>query len=342
MLGLSPGSTRNPAEADAMITWPISLAEVQQAHARIRHCLPETPLRGYGNLDAEAGEGIRVLVKHENHNPTNCFKARNGMAALSALTPEQRAAGVITGTRGNHGQALAWAGAQLGIPVTLCVPLDNNQEKNEAMSAYGAELIERGADYDEAVEIAHAVARERGLHVVHSTNDRQVLCGAATLAVEILERAPDVEALVVSVGGGSQALGALTAAREMRPQVKVWGVQAAAAPTIHDSWHAGETRRSPVQPTIADGLATRDVYELTFGSLLEGLAGFVTVTEAELATAIRMILRTTHNLVEAAGAAGLAGLLKLRRELKGKTAAIILSGGNIDQETLRKVMNGEL
>ena len=178
--------------------------------------------------------------------------------------------------------------------------------------------------------------------MVHSTNDPGVIAGAATFTLEMLRRAPDLDALVLSVGGGSQAVGALTVARALSPRLGVYGVQAARASAAHDSWRARRPIPSASANTIADGLATRSVYEATFGPLCEGVADFVTVTDAEIAEALRVILSTTHNLVEGAGAAGLAGLMKLRERLAGRTVAIVLSGSNIDHDTLARVMGGVL
>lgn len=319
---------------------PITWEDVVAARARIAPYLHVTPLRRYAELDEALG--ARVLVKHDNHLPTNAFKARNTMSFMTALPPEQRTRGVIAATRGNHGAGLAWAGSQLGVPVVICVPHGNNPEKNAAIRGHGAELIESGRDYDEAVEVAKRLVIERGLVMAHSTNDANVIAGAATLSAEICEQADKLDAIVVAVGGGSQAVGAVVATRALRPDVKVYGVQAAGASAIHDSWHAKERRAQPSADTFADGLATRSTYDLTFPALLEGLAGFVTVSDAEIAEAIRILIRTTHNLAEGAGAAGLAGLAKLRAELAGKTVAVILSGSNIDLPTLARVTSHAL
>jgi threonine dehydratase len=320
------------------VIWPVTIEDVQAARQRLRPHLAPTPLRNYGALDEEVGYGIRVFVKHENHQPTQAFKARNALSALTLLPPEQKRLGVIAATRGNHGAALAWAGQMLGVPVVLCVPQRNNPEKNEAMRGFGAELVVEGHDYDDAVQVADRLARERGLHVVHSTNDRGVIAGAGTLALEMLEQQPHLDALVVAVGGGSQAVGALTVVRALRPGLPVYAVQAAKAPAIHDSWHAGKPVAGATANTFADGLATRHAYEMTFAALREGLAGFVTAGEPLIADAIRLLLRTTHNLAEGAGATGLAGLLVLREALAGRRVGIVLSGGNIDAETLRRVL----
>jgi threonine dehydratase len=267
---------------------------------------------------------------------------RNAVSFMTALPPEQRARGVIAATRGNHGAGLAWAGARLGVPVVICVPHGNNPEKNAAIRGHGAELVEAGRDYDEAVEVAHRLMRERGLVMAHSTNDANVIAGAGTLAAELCEQAEQLDAIVVGVGGGSQAVGAIVATRALRPGVAVYGVQARGASAIHDSWHAGARLTAERADTFADGLATRATYDLTWPALREGLAGFVAVSEGELAAAIRLLISATHNLAEGAGAAGLAGLLRLRDQLAGKTVAIVLSGSNIDAATLRRVVTGEL
>ena len=322
--------------------WPVTMEDVLAARDRIRARLLPTPLRRYPPLDEAVGYGIRVHVKHENHQPTQAFKVRNALAALTALTDEEKKRGVVAASRGNHGQALAWAGQILGIPVVICVPRGNNPEKNEAMRGFGAELIEKGDDYDAAVQVADRLVRERGLVSIHGTNNRQVIAGAGTMAVEILEQEPELDALVLAVGGGSQAVGAMTAARAMRPTLAVFAVQAERAAAIHDSWHKGRPLTGYTANTFADGLATRCVYEETFPALREGLAGFVKVGEAAIAEAIRLLLRTTHNLAEGAGAAGLAGLLALRESLAGKAVGICISGANIDQETLRRVLSREI
>ena len=324
------------------MTWPITWDDVVAARRRIAPYLQPTPLRHYAPLDEAVGHGIRVLVKHENHLPTNAFKARNAVSFMTALEPAQKTRGVVAATRGNHGAGLAWAGAELGVPVVICVPHGNNPEKNAAMRGFGAELIEAGRDYDEAVEVAKRTVLDRGMMMAHSTNDATIIAGAGTLGAELCEQAPELDAIVVAVGGGSQAVGALTAARALRPNVRVYGVQAAEASAIHDSWHEKTRLTRDTANTFADGLATRATYDLTWPALRDGLAGFVKVPESTIAEAIRVLLRTTHNLAEGAGAAGLAGLFALREELAGKTVAIVLSGSNIDEPTLRRVLTGDL
>jgi threonine dehydratase len=325
-----------------MSAWPTTYADILAARERLRPHLSPTPLRSYPVLDEAVGGGIRVLVKHENFQPTGAFKVRNGLAALTSLTPDQSRRGVVAATRGNHGLGLAWAGLRLAIPVTVCVPRGNNPEKNAAIRGLGARLVEEGRDYDECAALTERLVREEELHLVHSTNDAAVVAGAGTITLEMLEERSDLEALVFAVGGGSQAVGGLTVVRELRPGLPVYAVQASGAAAIHDAWHRGEPVSRPSADTFADGLATRNTYPFTFGALREGLAGFVTATDAAIAEAMRLVLASTHSLVEGAGAAGLAGLLALRGELAGKTVGIVLSGANIDGETLRRVLAKEL
>lgn len=334
-------NTSTPSCYQVRVSWPITWDDIVAARRRIAPHLSPTPLRRYAALDAEIGNDIRVLVKHENHLPTNAFKARNAISFLTALDPAQKTRGVVAATRGNHGAGLAWAGAELGVPVVICVPHGNNPEKNAAMRGYGAELIEAGRDYDEAVEVAKRTVIDRGMVMAHSTNDATIIAGAGTLGAELCEQAPQLDAIVVAIGGGSQAVGCLTAVQHLRPGLPVYGVQAANAAAIHDSWHAGARLTRDTADTFADGLATRATYDLTWEPL-RALEGFVAVPEAAIAEAIRVLLRTTHNLAEGAGAAGLAGLFALRDTLAGKTVAVVLSGSNIDAATLRRVLTREL
>ncbi len=299
-------------------------------------------MRRYPTLDATVGREITVFVKHENFNPTNAFKVRNALSFMSALPAEDRKRGVVGATRGNHGLGLAYAGRIFDVKTTLCVPLGNNPDKNAGMRGYGARVIEEGKDYEESLLVAQRIVREDGATLAHSTNDRNIIAGAATMSLEMIQQAPDLDAVVLSLGGGSQAVGALTVARALKPRLSVYAVQAERAAAAHDAWHTGTVRVLDSADTFADGLATRSTYEMTFATLQEGLKDFVTVSEQEIASALRLLLETTHSLVEGAGAAGLAGLLKLRDVLAGKRVGIVLSGGNIDRATLRRVIDGEI
>lgn len=325
-----------------MSPWPIQYSDVIDASSRISPLLTRTAARSYGVLNDLVGHDIEIWVKHENHQPTGSFKIRNGLSAASALGEQERARGLIAASRGNHGQGVAYAGKLLGIPTTICVPEGNSPGKNEAMCKLGATLIERGDDYDESMLLAQEHAAQHGLTLVHSTNHGAVIAGAGTIALEFLDQAPELDVLVVAVGGGSQAVGAMTVARQLRPALQVIGVQAANASAIHDGYHAKEERSTESAHTFADGLATRTCYAKTFPALCEGLHDFVTVTETEIAEAIRLYIRGASCLAEGAGAAGLAGVKKLAPRLAGKKVGVIVSGGNIDLEVLQKVLTGEL
>lgn len=318
---------------------PISIDDVRAAEARIRPFLAPTPLRHHPLLEREVGAGLaRLLVKHENFQPTGSFKVRNGLSLVTGLSDAQRGRGVVGASTGNHGQGVAYAGALLGSAVTICVPAGNNPEKVAAMRALGARVVEEGRDYDESVQVMLRLAEGEGLTVAHSTNDPRVIAGAGTMTLEMLAEEPALDALVVAVGGGSQAVGAITVARALRPGLEVYGVQAAGASAQHDSWHAGEPRPTARAETFAEGVATRQPYELTFPALRAGLAGFVTVTDDEILAAMRTIVATTHTLVEGSGALGVAGLAKLRDRLAGKRVAVVFCGANESLSVLRKVM----
>lgn len=320
---------------------PITFDDVLAARRRLAPHLAPTPLRTYPLLDA-ALPGLSLVVKHENVQPTGSFKVRNGLATVTALRDAQRRAGVVGATTGNHGLGLAFAGRQLGVPVTICVPRANNPEKNAALRAWGARVVEEGDDYDEAVTVAARLVEEHGLTLAHSTNNPNVLAGAGTMSLEILEQASELDVLLVAVGGGSQAVGAITVAQSLRPDLRVIGVQAAGAPAVHDSWHARAPRRADRAATFAEGVATRTTYDLTFPTLLDGLADFVTVTEAEIADAVRLILSSTHHLVEGAGAMGVAAARTLARDLQGQRVGVIFCGANLDSAVLRRILNREL
>ncbi|MEO7996390.1 MAG: threonine/serine dehydratase [Gemmatimonadaceae bacterium] len=318
----------------------ITVDDVHAARVRLAPYLQPSPVRHYPLLDEIVGHGIRVLVKHENHNPVNSFKVRNGLSAVTALEPDVAARGVIAASTGNHGQGVAFAGHQLGVPVTICVPIGNNPEKNAAIRALGATLVETGNSYDECAINCGALAEKHGFTILHSTNNRAVLAGAGTLSLELLEQAPDVSAMVIAVGGGSQVVGALVVANALKPSLRVYGAQSVEAPAQYESWKA-KARLAPIPSrTFAEGIATAVAYDLTFDTLVTGLSDFVLVPDAAIAQSVRDLWRITHNLVEGSGAAGLAGLRALAPSLAGQTVGIVLSGGNLDTATAVQVLSG--
>ena len=323
------------------MTAPITFGDVQAARERIAPFLSATPFRHYPPLDA-ALPGLSLFVKHENMQPTGSFKVRNGLSTITALDSDQRAKGIVGATTGNHGLGLAYGGKHLGVDVTICVPSGNNPEKNAALRAWGATVVEEGADYDAAVAVSQRLVASRGLTLCHSTNNVNVLSGAGTMTLEILEQSDDLDVLLIAIGGGSQAVGAITVARELRPDLRIIGAQAAGAATLHDGWHAKEPRQGTRADTFAEGVATRSTYELTFSTLLDGLADFVTVTDAEIADAVRLILSTTHHIVEGAGAIGVAAARRLGAQLEGQRVGVVFCGANMDSGVLRKILNREM
>ena len=266
---LSPhaAASTNLMETLQQTDWPITLDDVRAARERISEYITPTAFREYPRLSELAGAGMRIFVKHENHQPTNSFKIRNGLSFMTALDAEQRQRGVVAASTGNHGQGIAYGARLLGSSATICVPAGNNPDKNAAMRALGATVVEEGRDYDEAVGVMRRIAEQEGRVMSHSTNDPRIVAGAGTMTLEIVEQAPDLDALVIAIGGGSQAVGALTVARTLAPQLEVFGVQAAGAPAIHDSWHAGKRLTTERADTFAEGVATRTTYDLTFDAL---------------------------------------------------------------------------
>ena len=317
---------------------PIGYGDVLAAAERLQPHLTRTAFRRYRQLDDLVGHGIRVSVKHENHQPTQSFKIRNGLNAILGRSAAEREKGVIGASTGNHGQGIAFAGRLTGTPVTICVPLGNNLEKNAAIRALGAELIEVGATYDETERECDRLREERGLTLVHSTNDPLVIAGAGTMTLEILEQEPELDALVIALGGGSQSVGALAVAAVRKPTLKVFAVGAEGAPAQYESWRRGERLSGLPAETFAEGIATGAAYELTFGALKAGLAGFVTVSEEQMYGGIRDLLRITHNVAEGAGAAGLAGLRKLAPQLEGQRVGIVMCGGNLSLAALARAL----
>jgi len=317
---------------------PVSLAEIELAAARIRPYLAHTPLRSYPLLDAEIGHGISVLVKHENHQPTQSFKIRNGLNAVLARSREEMARGGIGASTGNHGLGIAYAGRLTGMPITVCVPLGNNPEKNAAIRGLGATLVEEGATYDETIRACARIREEQRLVLLHSTNDPNVIAGAGTMTLEMLEQEPELDALVIALGGGSQAVGAMAVAAARRPSLKVYAVGAVEAPAQYESWVRGEPLTGRPATTFAEGIATGSAYALTFPALRAGLAGFVQVSEEEMYVAVRDLIRLTGNLPEGAGAAGLAGLRQLAPQLAGQRVGIVMCGGNLSLRTLDRAL----
>ena len=313
-----------------------TLNDVYVARQRIAPHLRRTPLVRHPLLDDLTGASI--WVKHENHNPTCAFKVRGGLNLVGAMLPEERRRGIVTASTGNHGQSIGLASRLHGVACTVFVPERNNPEKNAAMRAYGATLEEGGRDFDEARERCEQRARDTGARYVHSANEPLLLAGVGTYALELFEELPDVDVIFVPIGGGSGACGLITVRNALGSQAKIIGVSAANADAVYRSWKGPERVVGASANTLAEGLATRVTFDLTFGILKQHLDDFMVLTEDELAEGVRLALRTTHNLAEPAGAAALAAAHQRRDQLAGRRVACIMSGGNIDQAKLKSVL----
>ncbi len=300
--------------------------DVLAAAAAIRPHLSPTPLLRHPLL--ERAVGTEVWVKHENHQPTGAFKVRGGVNLLSRLGAEDRRRGVIAASTGNHGQSVAWAAQRFGIGAVICVPKGANPVKVEAIRGWGAEVVEHGRDFDDAREHCEALAAEHGYRYVHSGNEPLLIAGVATETLEIVEARPDVDVIVVPIGGGSGAAGACLVARALGRPVDVIGVQSEAAPAAFRSWQAKALLEDKME-TAAEGLATRTAFDLPQRILWDQLDDFVLVAEDDLQRATRLMVETTRNLVEPAGAASVAALLRHPDRFAGRRVAVICSGGNI-------------
>lgn len=315
-----------------------TLAELEAVVPLVRRVVPPTPLHAWPLLARRTG--AKVWVKHENHSPIGAFKIRGGVVYLDALLRrEPKVAGVVTATRGNHGQSIALAASSAGIPCALFVPHGNSREKNAAMQAFGAELIVVGADFDESAEHAVRFARARGYHFVPSFH-RDLVKGVATYALEMFQAKPDLDAVYVPIGMGSGICGLITARDLLGLETQVIGVVAENAAAVALSFEAGRPVPTNSAATFADGLACRIPHPEALAIMLAGAARIVRVREDEIAAAIRAYYEDTHNLTEGAGAAALAALMQERGAMEAKRVGLVLSGGNIDREVFAEVLAG--
>jgi len=284
--------------------------------------------------------GAEVWVKHENHTPTGAFKVRGGLVHLDRLAREpEPPAGVVSATRGNHGQSLAYAARTTGTRAVVVVPEGNNPEKDAAMRAFGAEVVVAGGDFDEARGHAVALAGERGLRMVPSFHPDLVL-GVATYAAELLRAVADLDTVYVPIGLGSGIAGLITVRDLLGLRTEIVGVVAEGAAAYADSFDAGRVLTTDRAATFVDGVACRVPDADAFALIARGAARVLRIPDAETAEAMRLILRCTHNLPEPAGAIGLAALLCERDRQRGRRVAVVLTGGNVDAPTLATVLAG--
>ena len=326
--------TMNLPQRD-LIHEPLSAAEFDDAAAVVYRALTPTAQIGWPLLSERAG--CEVWVKHENHLPTGAFKVRGGVWFLHHLAELGSCTGVIAATRGNHGQSVAFACSRHNLPCVIVVPHGNNPDKNRAMQALGAELIESGHDFDEALLTAKSVAAERNLFAMPSFHWRLVQ-GVGTYAMEFFRHAPPIDAIYVPIGLGSGLCGVLAARDALGLDCEVIGVVSSNADAYAQSFEQKQVVATASADTLADGMAVRQPSSDALAHMLNGVSRIVRVTDAQVLEAIRFLFEDTHNLAEGAGAAPLAALLAERDRYGGKRVGIVLSGGNVDRTTLQRAM----
>jgi threonine dehydratase len=317
---------------------PLTLEELHGAAELVRAVVPPTPQYAWPKLRQRTG--CEVWVKHENHTPTGAFKVRGGLIYFNRLLRAQPdVPGVVSATRGNHGQSIAFAAARSGVPATIFVPNGNSPDQNSAMRSFGATVVEFGADFDQAKHEAHRVAAERGLHFVPSFH-RDLVVGVATYALEFLRAVPDLDTVYVGVGMGSGICGLIAVRDLLGLKTRIVGVSAALAPASARSYAAGRPVTTPTAFTFADGIATREPQQEAVAAICRGAARFVELSEEEMAEAMRIYFDDTHQVSEGAGAAPLAALMRERAELAGRRVGLVLTGGNIERARFLQVLGG--
>ena len=318
--------------------WLPTRDEIDAAAQIVYRTMPPTPQYRWPLLEQRAG--CTVWVKHENHTPIGSFKLRGALVAVDRLRRAQPAVkGIIAATRGNYGQSIAFAARAAGLSATVVVPHGNSREKNAAMRAFGAHLVEHGSDFDEALAHTKGLAARDALHLMPSFN-LDLVPGTATYAAELFRAAPDLDAVYVPIGLGSGICGVLAARDALAPACAVIGVVAAALPTYRLSFAAGEPRATGAGETIADGLAVRNPDPVSLALMMAGVERVAAVSEAELRAAMRAYYSDTHNVAEGAAAGPLAALLQERAQMHGRRVALVLSGGNVDRDLFAAVLTG--
>lgn len=316
-----------------------SLADLEDVVGIVRQLVPETAAYAWPLLKVRYG--IDIVVKHENHTPIGAFKARSSIVFIQKhIERHGRPKGVVTATRGNHGQSMALAARFLGLPATIVVPEGNAEGKNRAMKAFGAELVIEGRDFDVSRGVAEQIAVEKGYLMVPSFH-ADIVMGVATYALELFRAHGDLDVVYVPVGMGSGACGLISARDLLGLSTEIVPVVTEAAPAYRLSLENGRIVETETARTFADGMACRQPVQPALDVLGNGSERVVSVSEDEIAEAIRVLFADTHNLAEGAGAAGLAAMVKDRDRLDGRKVGVILTGGNIDENKLVEILGGE-
>ena len=317
-----------------------SLNDLDAAAAIVYRAMAATPQYCWPQLNRALG--AEAWVKHENHTPLGAFKARGGLVYMERLAHrEPGLRGVLAATRGNHGQSVAFAAGRHGLTVKIFVPFGNSVEKNAAMRALGAKLIEVGDDFQACREHAAQVAKDEGLHMVPSWHP-DLVAGVASGYLELLRAQPDLDLLLVPIGQGSGICAAIAARNALGSKARVFGVVSSHAPAYQLSFRAGRAVSAPVSTVVADGLACRQPDPDSLAAIFEYADDVLAVTDDEVAHAMRLYYRATHNLAEGAGAAALAAAMQIRDStlIKGRKVGLPLTGGNVDAELFRHVLQG--
>jgi threonine dehydratase len=310
---------------------------IEQAARIVYAAMPPTPQYCWPLLNAALG--IETWVKHENHTPTGAFKIRGGLVYLQGLVQSPvPVAGVISATRGNHGQSVGFAARRYGMAATIVVPQGNSREKNAAMRALGVQLVEHGREFQESREHAMLLAQQHDLHMIPSYH-RELVSGVATYWMELLRAQPELDVLLVPIGQGSGICAAVAARRALNLRTRIIGVVSAHALAYRLSFEQGRKVESAVTTELADGMACRVPDEDALAVILDQVDDIVTVTDDEVAAAMKLYFTATHNLAEGAGAAALAAAMQMRQRLQGQRIGLTLSGGNVDHEVFAQVLN---
>jgi threonine dehydratase len=315
----------------------VEFKDVCKAREIVGKHLPKTPLLSSSALSKRFG--CEAYVKCENTLPTGAFKVRGGINLIARISEEEKRRGVIAASTGNHGQSVAYAASLFGVKAIIGMPIDANPDKVEATRSFGATVEFHGKDYDEARIWVEEEAKRKGYRYIHSGNEPLLIAGVGTMYLEIMEEIPDLDVIIVPIGGGSGAASACIVAKALNPNVKVIGVQAEKAPAVYLSWKNKRLMETESADTFAEGLATRVPFKLTFDIMSKMIDSIVLVTEEEIKQAILTLLETTHQLAEGAGAASTAAASKLGKQLSGKKVALSLTGGNLTLKNLRRILN---
>ena len=311
------------------------LQDILQAQKRIRPYLARTPLHSYPAINELVG--TTLFIKHENYQPVGAFKVRGGINLVSQLSQEERERGVIAASTGNHGQSVAYAARLFGVKAIIVVPENANPGKVASMQGMGAEVVFHGENYDQSKLYCETLAQEHGYRYIHSGNEPLLIAGVGTEALEMLEDEPELEVIIVPIGGGSGAAGVSIVAHAVDPHIHVIGVQSEASPAAYESWRQKRMVEA-LNRTFAEGLATGVAFELPQKIMQELLYDFMLVSEEEIMHAMVWMIERAHTLAEGAGAASLAAAYRMRDTLHGKKVGLICSGGNTSLEHLKRVL----